>query len=164
MIYNLTQKDWFCLAFLHIKSFFSLVVRTTLRSHIFWTLVNHSDDSTRKKSLDSRYWRTSTFLMASVMLFSPRQSLFLISKFPSIDGNGLSTSVYYNPTDSHSYLLHSSSDPSQVKSSIQFSHDQFLKLRLLCSDDSHFSNKSEEMCQFFKRRGYPGNTAQHRDQ
>ena len=27
----------------------------------------------------------------------------------SINGNGLSTSVHYKPTDSHSYLLHSSS-------------------------------------------------------
>ena len=60
----------------------------------------------------------------------------------SINGNGLSTSVHYKPTDSHSYLLHSSSHPSHVKNSIPFS--QFLRLRRLCSDDSDFSNKSEE--------------------
>ena len=44
---------------------------------------------------------------------------------------------------------------------------QFLRLRRLCSDDSDFSNKSEEMCHFFKNRGYPDsvvNTAQHRAQ
>ena len=29
----------------------------------------------------------------------------------SIEGNGLCTSVYYKPTDSHSYLLYSSSHP-----------------------------------------------------
>ena len=83
----------------------------------------------------------------------------------SINGNGLSTSVRYKPTDSHSYLLHSSSHPSHVKNSIPFS--QFLRLRRLCSDDSDFSNKSEEMCHFFKNRGYPDsvvNTAQHRAQ
>ena len=63
------------------------------------------------------------------------------------------TSVYYKPTDSHSYLLYSSSHPSHVKNSIPFS--QFLRLRRLCSDDSDFSEKSEAMCQFFDKRGYP---------
>ena len=33
----------------------------------------------------------------------------------SISGNRLSTSVHYKPTDSHSYLLHSSSHPAHVK-------------------------------------------------
>ena len=32
---------------------------------------------------------------------------------------------------------------------------QFLRLRRLCGDDSDFSSKSEEMCQFFEKRGYP---------
>ena len=44
------------------------------------------------------------------------------------------------------------------------SRSQFLILRRLCSDDSYFSNKSEEMRHFFKNRGYPDsvvNTAQH---
>jgi len=83
----------------------------------------------------------------------------------SINGNDLSTSVHYKPTQSHSFLLHSSSHPSEVKNSNPFS--QFLTLRRLCSDDSDFSNKSEEMRHFFKKRGYPYsvvNTAQHRAQ
>ena len=71
----------------------------------------------------------------------------------SISGNRLSTNVHYKPTDSHSYLLHSSSHPAHVKNSIPYS--QFLRLRRLCSDDTDFSEKSEEMCQFFKARGYP---------
>ena len=71
----------------------------------------------------------------------------------SIEGNGLCTSVHYKPTDSHSYLLYSSSHPSHVKNSISYS--QFLRLRRLCSDDSDFSLKSEEMCDFFDKRGYP---------
>ena len=71
----------------------------------------------------------------------------------SISGNVLCTSVHYKPTDSHSYLLYSSSHPSHVKNSIPYS--QFLRLRRLCSDDSDFSSKSEEMCQFFEKRGYP---------
>ena len=57
----------------------------------------------------------------------------------SIGGNGLCISVYYKPTDSHSYLLYSSSHPSRVKNSIPFS--QFFSLRRLCSDDSNFSKK-----------------------
>ena len=89
---------------------------------------------------------------------------FLDIKVP-INGNGLRTSVHYKPTDSHSYLLHSSSHPSHVKNSIPYS--QFLRLRRLCSDDSDFSNKSQEMCQFFEKRGYPASviqTAHHRAQ
>ena len=76
----------------------------------------------------------------------------------SISGNGLCTSVHYKPTDSHSYLLHSSSHPSHVKNSIPYS--QFLRLRRLCSDDSDFSNKSKEMCTFFEKRGYPASVIQ----
>ena len=83
----------------------------------------------------------------------------------SIHNNDLSTSMYCKPTDSHSYLLHSSSHPNHVKKSISFS--QFLRLRRLCSDELDFSNKSEEMLQFFKNRGYPDSvvkTAQERAQ
>ena len=47
----------------------------------------------------------------------------------------------------------SSSHPSHVKTSIPYS--QFLRLPRLSSDDSDFSTKSEEMCQFFEKRGHP---------
>ena len=47
--------------------------------------------------------------------------------FATVYGNGLCTSVYYKPTDSHIYLLYPSSHPSHVKNSIPFS--QFLRLR-----------------------------------
>ena len=76
----------------------------------------------------------------------------------SIEGNGLCISVSYKPIDSHSYLLYSSSHPSHVKNSIPFS--QFLRLCRLCSDDSDFSEKSEAMCQFFDKRGYPVSVVQ----
>ena len=68
-----------------------------------------------------------------------------------LSGNGLCNSVHYKPTDSHSYLLHSSSHPSHVKNSIPYSQFSYT----LCSDDLDFSSKSEEMCQFFEKRGYP---------
>ena len=71
------------------------------------------------------------------------------------EGNGLCTSVYYKPTDLHSYLLYSYSHSSHGKNSIPFS--QFLRLR---SDDSDFSEKSEAMCQFFDKRGYPVSVVQ----
>ena len=83
----------------------------------------------------------------------------------SIEGNGLGTSVHYNSTDSHSYLLYSLSHPSHVKNSIPYS--QFLRLHWLCSEDSDFSLKSEEMCHFFDKHGYPASVVtagQHRAQ
>ena len=82
-----------------------------------------------------------------------KNSLAFLDIKLSINDNGLSTSVHYKPTDSHNYLLHSSSHPQHVKNAIPFS--QFLRLRRLCSDDTDFNNKCEEMCQFFKKRGYP---------
>ena len=57
-----------------------------------------------------------------------------------------------------SYLLPSSSHPSHDKNFIPYS--QFLRLRSLCSDDSDFSNKSKEMCQFFEKLGYPASVIQ----
>ena len=65
----------------------------------------------------------------------------------------LDISVHYKPTDSHSYLLHSSSHPPHVKNSIPYS--QFLRLRRLCSDDTDFSAKADEMHNFFAERNYP---------
>ena len=71
----------------------------------------------------------------------------------SINDNCLFTSVHYKRTDAHNYLLHWSFRPRHVKNTIPFS--QFLIRRNLCSDDSDFNNKCDEMCQFFKKRGYP---------
>ena len=53
-------------------------------------------------------------------------SLAFLNIKVSISGNGLCASVHYKPTDSHSYLLHSSSHPSHVKNSIPYF--QFLRL------------------------------------
>ena len=75
-----------------------------------------------------------------------------------IEGNGLCTSVHYKPTDSHSYLLSSSHPQSHVENSISYS--QLLSLCRLCSEDSDFSLKSEEMCHFFNKRGYPASVVE----
>ena len=66
----------------------------------------------------------------------------------SIIGNGLCTSVHYKPTDSHSYLLHSSSHPSHVKNSIPYS--QFLRLRRLCSMTLIFLTNLKKCASFSK--------------
>ena len=71
----------------------------------------------------------------------------------SVQDNNLATSVHYKPTDSHSYLLYSSSHPSHVKDSIPYS--QFLRLSRLCREDSDFNSKCNEMSNFFSERGYP---------
>ena len=71
----------------------------------------------------------------------------------SINGDALATSVSYKPTDSHSYLLFSSSHPNHTKQSIPYS--QCLRLRRLCSDDKDFEIKSLEMRTFFVERAYP---------
>ena len=65
----------------------------------------------------------------------------------SINKNRLTTSVFYKPTDSNSYLLYSSSHPNHTKQSIPFS--QFLCLCHLCSQDEDFQSKSLEMREFF---------------
>ena len=66
-----------------------------------------------------------------------------------------------NPANSQHYLLlllYSSSHSSNAKNSKSYS--QFLRLRRLCSEDSDFSLKSEEMCHFFDKRGYPPSVVQ----
>ena len=74
----------------------------------------------------------------------------------SVNGNALPTSIHYKPTGSYNnYLLHSSSHPQhgKKKNAIQFS--QFLRLRYLCSEESDFNGKCEELVSFSKKRGYP---------
>ena len=43
---------------------------------------------------------------------------------------------------------------------ISIPYSQLLRLRRLCSEDSNFSLKSEEMCHFFDKRGYPASVVQ----
>ena len=71
----------------------------------------------------------------------------------SIENRGVSTSVYYKPTDSHAYLHYHSNHSSLCKNAIPYS--QFLRLRRLYSETDDFSAKSEEMCRFFYDKGYP---------
>ena len=70
----------------------------------------------------------------------------------SINDNRLPTSVFYRPTDSHSYLLYSSSHPNHTKQSIFLSvSSSSLPLQWRW----RLSIKSLEMREFFVQRGYP---------
>ena len=82
-------------------------------------------------------------------------SIAFLDILVGIHGNRLRTSVHYKPTDSHSYLLYTSSHPRHCLSSIPFS--QFLRLRRLCSDDDDFKQQCEIMRTFFINRNYPAN-------
>lgn len=70
----------------------------------------------------------------------------------------IATSVFYKETDSHSYLLYSSSHPQRCRDSIPFS--QFLRLRRICSDDLDFECQTERMVGFFLARQYPKHLVQ----
>ena len=80
-------------------------------------------------------------------------SVTFLDVLVSVNGNCLSTTVHYKPTDSHSYLLYSSSHPKHTLNSIPYS--QLLRVRRLCSDDDDFAVKCAEMREFFIRRNYP---------
>ncbi|XP_059150561.1 uncharacterized protein LOC131937289 [Physella acuta] len=71
----------------------------------------------------------------------------------SLNTTNVGTTVYYKPTDSHSYLLYSSSHPPACKNSIPFS--QLLRLRRICQDNDDFRIKAHELLQFFRLRSYP---------
>ena len=70
----------------------------------------------------------------------------------SIENRGVSTSVYYKPTDSHAYLHYHSNHSSSCKNAIPYS--QFFRLHRLCSETDDFSAKSEEMCRFFYDKAF----------
>ncbi|OXA49426.1 hypothetical protein Fcan01_16041 [Folsomia candida] len=67
--------------------------------------------------------------------------------------NHLRTTIYYKPTDSHSYLPYDSCHPKHMLDSIPYS--QFLRLKRICSDHDDFISHSATMCEFFQNRGCP---------
>ena len=77
----------------------------------------------------------------------------------SISEERITTSVHYKPTDTHSYLHHSSSHPLHCKKSIPYS--KLLRIRRLCSVERDFQQKAHEMCTFFEKRGYSRTALKH---
>ena len=74
----------------------------------------------------------------------------------SIQHDHLVTSIFYKATDTHNYLLHSSSHPPKGKESIPYS--LVLRLRGICSLDDDFHKQADCIPGFFSRRQYPADT------
>ncbi|XP_041466218.1 uncharacterized protein LOC121416797 [Lytechinus variegatus] len=71
----------------------------------------------------------------------------------TIEGTGITTSVHYKLTDSHTFLNYASSHPPACKNSIPFS--QLSRIRRICSEEDDYNQRADEMQHFFKQRGYP---------
>ena len=61
--------------------------------------------------------------------------------------------LYSKPTDSHNYLLYSSSHPRSCRDSIPYS--QFLRIRRICSKISDYDKHACEYATYFLDRAYP---------
>ena len=81
------------------------------------------------------------------------ESISFLDILIRLNEGSLSTSVYFKPTASHSYLDYNSSHPLATRNSIPYS--QFLRLRRLCSDDVDFQIQSKSMVSKFLNRHYP---------
>ena len=81
-------------------------------------------------------------------------SLDTLDVIAKVKENGtLATTVFYKPTDSHSYVPYSSHHPKACLDSIPYS--QFLRLRRICSEDDDFKEQCSKMAGFFLAREYP---------
>ena len=71
----------------------------------------------------------------------------------TMDNNHINSCVHYRPTDSHNYLLFSSSHPPSCKHSIPFS--QMLRIKRYCSDNDDVITISNQVANYFSARQYP---------
>ena len=71
----------------------------------------------------------------------------------TIDNNHIKSCVHLKPTDSHNYLLFSSSHPPSCKQSIPFS--QLLRIKRCCSDNDDVITISNQVANYFSARQYP---------
>ena len=71
----------------------------------------------------------------------------------SITGNKISSDIFFKPTDSHNYLLYSSSHPPSCLNAIPYS--QLLRAKRICSNNDDFDRASDQIIDFFEARGYP---------
>ena len=60
--------------------------------------------------------------------------------------------LYTKPTDSHQYLLPTSCHPPHCSKNIPYS--LALRTRRSCSDDETFENRSKDLSEQLKQRGY----------
>ena len=71
----------------------------------------------------------------------------------TIDNNHIKSCAHFKPTDSHNYLLFSSSHPLSCKQSIPFS--QLLQIKRCCSDNDDVITISNQVANYFSARQYP---------
>ena len=88
---------------------------------------------------------------------SPSCASFLDLDLTIVD-RSIKSNIHFKDTDSHNYLLYSSSHPPKCKSSIPFS--QLLRAKRICSDDADFIDNSKQLSNFFSNRGYPDKVVQ----
>ena len=84
---------------------------------------------------------------------SQKQITFLDTTVLLQPDNTLKTDLHCKPTDSHNYLLYTSSHPKKCIERIPYS--QLLRIRRICSDISDFDKHMKTMCLHFLKRGYP---------
>ena len=70
-----------------------------------------------------------------------------------MDNNHIKSCAHFKPTDSHNYLLFSSSHPPSCKQSIPFS--QLLPIKRCCSDNDDVITISNQVANYFSARQYP---------
>ncbi len=73
--------------------------------------------------------------------------------------NSISTDLYIKQTDTHQYLLNTSAHPKHTKQSISYS--LALRLRRICSDDSIFKRRTDELMTYLTNRGYRQKHVKH---
>ena len=71
----------------------------------------------------------------------------------TIDSCHIISCVHFKPTDSHNYLLFSSSQPPSCKQSIPFS--LLLRIKRCCSDNVDVITISNQVANYFSARQYP---------
>ena len=76
---------------------------------------------------------------------------FLDTRVKLRDGQ-VTTDLYCKPTDTHQYLAMDSCHPAHCKDAIPYS--QALRLRRICSTADDFNRRTEELKDYFSRRGY----------
>jgi hypothetical protein len=81
-----------------------------------------------------------------------KDGVAFLDTWVSLVENKIVTNLYCKPTDSHNYLLYSSSHPKACKNSIPFS--QFIRIRRICSNISDFDKHAITFGNHFNKRGY----------
>ena len=89
---------------------------------------------------------------------SSHQTISFLDVQVQLSNNQIQTDLHTKPTDKHQYLLKTSCHPNHTKEAIPFS--LFLRLRRICSTDTFFDNRSEELIKHLVKRGYSRSSLQ----